>query len=109
MLIIRRSAVTDSRFLYYFINSPTTLGQVEAHSVGAIQGHYNTGTLAELRVPRIPLSEQRAIAAFLERETARTDGLVAKVHEAIERLKELRTALISAAVTGKIDVRREAV
>ncbi len=54
-----------------------------------------------------PEPEQRAIAAFLDRETARIDALAAKVLEAIERLKELRTALISAAVTGKIDVRDE--
>jgi hypothetical protein len=54
-----------------------------------------------------PEPEQRAIAAFLDRETARIDALVAKVREAIERLKELRTALISAAVTGRIDVREE--
>ena len=55
--------------------------------------------------PVPPRVEQRAIAAFLDRETARTDALVAKVRNAIDRLKELRTALISAAVTGKIDVR----
>ncbi|HXF66129.1 MAG TPA: hypothetical protein VNK67_05455, partial [Burkholderiales bacterium] len=55
-----------------------------------------------------PEPEQRAIVAFLDRETAKIDALVAKVREAIERLKELRTALISAAVTGKIDVREEA-
>jgi len=53
-----------------------------------------------------PLSEQRAIAAFIDRETAKIDALIAKVREAIERLKEHRTALISAAVTGKIDVRK---
>ena len=52
-----------------------------------------------------PLAEQRAIAAFLDRETARIDALVTKVREAIECLEELRTALVSAAVTGKIDVR----
>lgn len=51
-----------------------------------------------------PLYEQRAIAAFLDRETARIDALIAKVRDAIDRLKELRTALISAAVTGKIKV-----
>ncbi|BCW92318.1 MAG: hypothetical protein KatS3mg007_0212 [Thermoanaerobaculum sp.] len=51
------------------------------------------------------VAEQRAIAAFLDRETAKIDALIAKVREAIERLKEYRTALISAAVTGKIDVR----
>ena len=55
-----------------------------------------------------PEPEQRAIAAFLDRETAKIDALVAKVREAIERLKEYRTALISAAVTGKIDVRESA-
>jgi hypothetical protein len=54
-----------------------------------------------------PDAEQRVIAAFLEGEAARIDALVAKVRDATERLKELRTALISAAVTGKIDVREE--
>ena len=50
-------------------------------------------------------SEQRAIASYLDREATKLDALVAKVQEAIDRLKELRTALISAAVTGNIDVR----
>ncbi len=61
----------------------------------------------ELLVPLPPLPEQRAIAAFLDRETARIDALKAKIQKAIELLKEYRTALISAAVTGKIDVRGE--
>ena len=52
--------------------------------------------------------EQRAISTFLDRETAKIDALIAKVREVIDRLKELRTALISAAVTGKIDVREAA-
>ena len=52
--------------------------------------------------------EQRAIADFLDRETARIDTLIAKVETAIRHLREFRTALISAAVTGKIDVREGA-
>jgi type I restriction enzyme S subunit len=56
-------------------------------------------------VPHV--EEQRVIADFLDRETTRIDALVAKVRHAIDRLRELRTALISAAVTGKIDVREE--
>ena len=44
------------------------------------------------------------MAGFLERETSKIDALVEKVRETVDRLKELRTALISAAVTGKIDV-----
>jgi type I restriction enzyme S subunit len=65
-------------------------------------------SLREVWLTLPPLEEQAAIASFLDRETARIDTLVAKVHDAIERLKELRTALISAAVTGKIDVRQVA-
>jgi len=52
-----------------------------------------------------PAEEQRAIAAFLDRKTAEIDALVTKIHGAIDRLKEYRTALISAAATGKIDIR----
>jgi type I restriction enzyme S subunit len=55
-----------------------------------------------------PLSEQVAIAAYLDVETAKLDALAAKVEAAIERLQEYRIALITAAVTGKIDVRKAA-
>jgi type I restriction enzyme S subunit len=50
-------------------------------------------------------AEQHAIADFLDRETGKIDRLMEKVEEAIERLQEYRTALITATVTGKIDVR----
>ena len=63
-------------------------------------------TSVEVLVP--PLPEQEAIAAFLSEEAAKIDVLVAKVREGINNLKEFRTALISAAVKGKIDVRAEA-
>jgi len=58
-----------------------------------------------IRSPFPPSSEQRGIAFFVDYEATRIDALIAKVRGAIDRLKELRTALISAAVTGKIDVR----
>ncbi len=51
------------------------------------------------------IGEQSAIAEFLDHETAKLDALVAEAEEAISLLQERRTALISAAVTGKIDVR----
>ncbi len=65
----------------------------------------NRETLNELRLPVPPLSEQESMIAFLDRETAKIDTLVSKVETAIERLQEYRTVLITAAVTGKIDVR----
>ncbi len=55
-----------------------------------------------------PLPDQLKIAEFLDTEHVTIDTLLAKVREAIDRLKELRIALISAAVTGKIDVREDA-
>ncbi len=57
--------------------------------------------------PVPPIDEQRAIAAFLDRETARIDTLIEKVKKSIDLLREYRMALISAAVTGKIDARKE--
>lgn len=52
-----------------------------------------------------PPPEQQAIVAYLDSETGKIAALIGKVETAIEKLKEYRTALISAAVTGKIDVR----
>ena len=59
----------------------------------------------EMRIVVPPLSEQQTIATFLDRETAKLDTLTAEAKTAITLLQERRTALISAAVTGKIDVR----
>ncbi|WP_081750595.1 restriction endonuclease subunit S [Paracoccus pantotrophus] len=58
-----------------------------------------------LRVALPPLDEQDRILAEIHRETGRIDGLIAKTDRSIELLKEKRSALITAAVTGKIDVR----
>jgi type I restriction enzyme, S subunit len=55
--------------------------------------------------PVPPLAEQSMIVEFLDGETVKLDGLKAESERAIELLKERRSALISAAVTGKIDVR----
>ncbi|WP_354635621.1 restriction endonuclease subunit S [Planktothricoides raciborskii] len=63
--------------------------------------------LKKLSILVPPLSEQKAIAHFLDQETAKIDTLIEKTKTSIEKLKEYRTALISAAVTGKIDIREE--
>lgn len=54
-----------------------------------------------------PVPEQDRIVLHVHKHRAQIDELIGKVRDAIEHLKELRTALISAAVTGKIDVRGE--
>lgn len=68
----------------------------------------NEGQMRDTPVVVPPIDEQSSIAAFLDRGTAKLDALATKIHEAIARLKEYRASLISAAVTGKIDVRDSA-
>jgi type I restriction enzyme S subunit len=63
--------------------------------------------LVDLPVILPPGEEAFDILAYLDRETAKIDTLIDKAEAMIERLQEYRTALISAAVTGKIDVRGE--
>ncbi len=61
---------------------------------------------AQVDLPVVPLEEQAMIATFLDREVAKLDALAAEAQKAIDLLQERRTALISAAVTGQIDVRK---
>ncbi len=105
---VLRPRELDSGFAAYALSSPYFVDRVVAHSVGVSYPAINTSELACLDIAFPPLPEQQATAAFLDRETAKLDGLVVKVREAIQGLKELRTALISAAVTGRIDVREDA-
>jgi type I restriction enzyme S subunit len=62
--------------------------------------------MARIRVPFPSLAEQRAIAAYLDRETAHIDATVAEAETLIAHLEEYRAALIAAAVTGKMQVQR---
>lgn len=72
---------------------------------GALHPHLECGFVREIRIALPPPDEQTRILKDLENLLAKHDALSAKIQEAIARLKEYRTALISAAVTGKIDVR----
>ena len=63
------------------------------------------GSLQETRLPCPPREEQLQIEAYLRNELTVFDALTSEVERAIDLLQERRTALISAAVTGKIDVR----
>lgn len=64
-----------------------------------------TETFISLTFPSPPIEEQEAISYYIDNIHMQIDELVAKTSKAIILLKERRTALISAAVTGKIDVR----
>ena len=93
----------DTRFVFYWLQARRS--EIIAFASGGGQPNVNAQVLCALRVPAPPVPEQHAIADFLDRETAKLDQMAAKVEEAVERLREHRAALITAAVTGKIDVR----
>ncbi len=99
------TTATHGPWLLHALKAAAVFAQLEAGALGATIRGVNIRDLKRASIPVPPRVEQEAIASFLERETARIDRLVAKVGDAIERLKELGTAFISAAVTGKIDVR----
>ncbi len=93
-------------YFSYLLNVEGLLGVARADAFIAIgQCNLNPTRYGLIRIALPPLAEQIAIVEFLDAETAKIDALVAESERAIELLQERRTALISAAVTGKIDVR----
>jgi len=94
-------------FFSWVLNSHPGASYFEMEGWGTAQTNISVPIVRFMPVPRPPLPEQAAIAAYLDEETAKLDSLVGKVEEAVERLQEYRTALITAAVTGKIDVRKQ--
>ena len=78
------------------------------YSVAAAQPGLSVDLVGRIGICVPPHPEQIQIAAFLDRETANIDTLTAEAQRAIALLQERRTALISAAVTGQIDVRATA-
>jgi type I restriction enzyme, S subunit len=96
-----------ARFVAWVLLSKHVLqGQIYLERLRAAQPHHlNAEELGEFVILLPPIPEQWAIVDFLDRETTKIDQFVAKVESAIERLQEYRTALITAAVTGKVDVR----
>ena len=103
----RLRALSDSenpRFMYYTLNWSAVVG-VFNQSGQATIAHLTGEQLRKYRFPKPPPTEQTEIAGFLDLEAAKIDALVTEAESTITLLQERRTALISAAVTGKIDVR----
>ncbi|WP_234500055.1 hypothetical protein [Stenotrophomonas maltophilia] len=78
---------------------------LSSQGVGDIQRQVKWPLLRLAKVFLPPIDEQREIVAHLDRATTRIDTLIAKTERSIDLLREHRTALITAAVTGKIDLR----
>lgn len=93
------------RFMLYFMRSTNFLAAVAMNWSYGTQQNIGMGVIENLRVALPPTEEQQDIAATLDRKTSRLDALEAKTRHSIELLKQRRSALITAAVTGQIDLR----
>ncbi len=93
----------DSNYLYYFMNAASQ--HLQNLSSGAIQQYLSRDDFKSIKIPYIHITEQQMIASYIDKKVNQIDSQVQKIKTQINNLKQYRTALISAAVTGKIDVR----
>ena len=96
-----------STFLINLLNSVPATHRLIALANQVTMTTIDQDKFKNLEVPVPPLREQEAIAERLSEHTRTYFALTSSVREAVERLREYRSALISAAVTGKINVRWE--
>jgi len=104
VMLIRRGEF-NSDWLCYTMNSRVVRYQVEVVQYGAAQEQFNISHAVDFLIPVPPVEEQSQIASVLNQEGGRVDALLSKTERSIELLKERRSALITAAVTGQIDLR----
>ena len=103
--ILKPASDFDPRYIVYQLSTSAYLSFIEVVARGGTRDRISRSMLGEIQLLAPPVSEQGAIADFLEFETAKFDTLIAEAQRAIDLLQERRTTLISAAVTGQIDVR----
>jgi restriction endonuclease S subunit len=106
-IVLRASGSAEVRFVGRVLEARTFQRLAQSYGNGILEHRraISWDVLKNLRVPVPPAPEQLAVAIAVDHETSQIDALAAKSREMIDVLKERRQALISAAVTGKIDVR----
>ncbi len=103
LLVLRSQGEIIPAVLTYQMLSSDFIGWVDAMTYGTKMPRANPDRIMGIPVAICPLPEQRAIAAFLDREAGKIDALVAKNDRLIELLQEKRAALITRAVTKGLD------
>jgi type I restriction enzyme S subunit len=100
------SASQNQLFLTYQLNSQFISDQIRRTMVGATFTRINVGDIGLLRVCCPPVGEQAEIAECLTEYDRGYGRIASRIHSAITLLREYRAALISAAVTGQLDIRK---
>ncbi len=104
LVIIRRSANVEPRYLEYLLNSPQARSQAEMGVFGATLTHFNAVDIGELTLFIPPVGEQPALVSMLDERASRIDSALEAMQRQIGTLLERRQALITDAVTGQVNV-----
>ena len=91
-----------------YLATPAMQREIQFAQSGASREGLTLRSIRNFKVVAPPLFEQIAVVRYLNAENSRVRDLTAAIESAVERLQEYRTALVTAAVTGKIDVRESA-
>ena len=105
---VRSRGEHSTKFLFYWLFFLKQAGYIDIICNKSTIAHYTAIKVANTVVALPPPNEEKLIVDYLDRETAQIDRLKGEVEASIDLLQRYRTALISAAVTGKIDVRAPA-
>lgn len=97
--------VIDAEYLVFLLNSHFGITVVDSISVESTRKRFSLGDYKQLKLPLPPLAEQTQIARTINTQFEMMDALLLSANEGVLLIQERRSALISAAVTGKIDVR----
>lgn len=94
----------SSEFLLWQLRASYQTLRALSDENGSTKGGLTCGDLAELRVAMPPVDEQIAISQHIRVNIQHVDRVIGKARELIEMAKERRSALISAAVTGQLNI-----
>jgi type I restriction enzyme S subunit len=105
-VVLHAEPAADVAFFTYLLKSSTYIQGLQATSSFVRDGQdLSYANFRQVKMPAPCIAEQRAIAAHLDRGIARIDALTSMTDRSITLLKERRSALVTAAVTGQIDLR----
>jgi type I restriction enzyme S subunit len=104
LVIVRRSPRILPTYLEYVVNSREARDQVEQRSVGALLTHFNAVDVADLLIPLRTIASQREIVRELEALDGEFEQMRSVIARQTNLLQERRQALITAAVTGQLDI-----
>ncbi|MCI5145895.1 MAG: restriction endonuclease subunit S [Candidatus Electrothrix sp. AR3] len=104
LVLIKVKREVSNNFLKYSLDSSCVLDQINHYGSGSTRPALGIKQIRKFFFPAPSLLEQKAIAAYLDEKTTQIDQITTTINNQINKLKELRKALINDVVTGKIKV-----